>query len=177
MMRWITVCAMSLCLALQPAPAQAGVIQLVKKCSRSLKMTVACIILERGFEKVVDLALGDLIALAFGRTEAIESKPSSASAADIEANGLAWSELKDFLVLVFDKDRPVDDAQARAAIAASCAANHLPVCTHLGIAAPHPTIDYCSKITVQRECESSMLCSWAGTHCSHSGRSTAPLAP
>ena len=172
-MRWIAVCAMSACLICTPHQSEAGVIEAINKCSRSLKMLIVCVVIERGVEKVLDVALGDLIDYAFGRTKTIqgtETKASATEIADVQANGIAWPGLREFLVSVFSSAKPLDDAQARAAIAASCNAKHSPICAQLGFAAPHPTAHICAKIMTQQDCDASLLCSWKGSYCSHSGR-------
>jgi hypothetical protein len=174
-MRWIAIGVMSACLMMPPAQSQAGVLNLIEKCATSMKMIITCVVIERGLEKILDVALGDLIDYAFGRKKTIEGEETKASTqdiADIRAGGIEWPTLRDFLVSTFGSAKPADNAQVRAAVSASCEAKYSAICKELGIAAPHPTLEYCARITAQKDCESSMLCSWKGNHCSHSAGGT-----
>ena len=172
MKRWIVVCAMSACLMFTPTQSHAQVAEILLKCTKSLGVAVACMVIQGGVSKVIDISWGKLIELAFGREE-IDPKDfptSKVSAADIEANGIEWPKLKEFLISLFGSNAQVEDAEARVTVAESCRKNYHPVCPHLGILAPRAQFqDLCSKITTQEACDTTAPCSWKGSSCLNRG--------
>lgn len=171
-MRCLTVCAVSAYLLLGPVHAQAQVSQMLLKCTRSLSVAIACVILERGVERVVDVGLDDLVGIAFGREKTLKPEetenPEEAASriAEIKRDGIEWGKLREFLVSVFKSDRSVNDAQTRDAIAASCRKDYSPICPHLGIMAPREASPDCTAIKTQQECNVSFSCRWKGASCS-----------
>jgi hypothetical protein len=169
--RWIAVFAVSACLIFAPSQSHARVAEVVLKCTRSLSVAIACVILDRGIEKVVEVGLDGLIDLAFGRKKELkpeDTRPSAAKVTDVEANGIEWSKLREFLLSTFKSEAPVDDAQAREKVAASCNENYVPVCRYLGIPEPRQVVD-CSMITTQEACDVTFACSWKSSSCSKHG--------
>lgn len=166
--RFVTAAALSASVLLTPFHAQAQVHELVKACKRSLTMVIGCIIIERGIEKGVEVGLDSLIGVAFGKTNNIKGNRRTLTpneVVDIKANGIEWSQLKDFLLSRFKSGTPVDDAQARKVIAASCNANYSPVCAQLGFPGPRIPFADCSTIKVAKDCGNKINCSWKGSLC------------
>jgi hypothetical protein len=148
------------------------VADILLKCTKSLGVAVACMIIQGGVAKAVDISWTKLIALAFGRDKELDPKdiqPSTVTVADIEANGIEWPKLKEFLVSLFGSDAQVDDAEARTKVAASCRENYQPICRYLGVPAPREDFADCSKITTEQDCNTAFLCSWKGGSCSKHG--------
>lgn len=170
--RWIAVGAMGAWLMYAPTSSHAQVADILLKCTKSIGVAVACMIIQGGVAKVVDISWEKLIALAFGRDKEFDkedARPSKVTAADIEANGIEWTKLKEFLVSLFGSDPQVDDAEARTKVAASCRENYQPICRYLGVPAPRQEFADCSKIETQQDCDMAFLCSWKGGTCSKHG--------
>jgi hypothetical protein len=168
--RYFTAAALGALVLLTPLHAQAQVKDFVKACKRSLTMAIGCIIVERGIEKGIEVGLDSLVKFAVGETTDFKSKRylTKKEIADIEADGIGWTQLKDFLVSTFKSGTPVDDAKTRTQIADSCRANYHPVCAQFGFAAPRSPLADCSTITVAKDCSSKINCSWSGSSCTRS---------
>jgi hypothetical protein len=165
--RYVTAAALGALMFLTPFQAQAQLKDVVKACTRSLTLAIGCIIIERGIEKGVEVGLDSLIKVALGQTTDLVRKRdlTKKEVADINASGIGWTQLKDFLVSTFKSGAPVDDATIRAVAADSCRANYQPVCSQLGFADPRNRPTDCSAITVEQDCKTKISCSWSGTVC------------
>lgn len=169
--RFILMGVVGAFLACGPSQSHAQVSAVLLKCTKSVSVAVTCVIIDGGVAKAVDIAWDKLIALAFGGDKKVgpdDTQPSKATVADVEANGIAWDKLQEFLVSVLKSTPNVDGAQARQKVAASCAEDYAPVCRYLGVPEPNRVVD-CSKITTQEACEVIFACSWKGSACARNG--------
>lgn len=171
MKRWITVCALSACLMFAPTQSHAQVAEVLLKCTKSLGVAFACMVIQGGIAKAVDVSLEKLIAVAFGREklDPNDTQPSKVAVADIDKNGIEWSKLKEFLVSLYKSDPNANDAEAREKVAASCNADWNPVCRYLGFPPPREELADCSKIATQQDCDLTMRCSWKDGSCAKGG--------
>lgn len=169
--RWIAVCALSVSLMLAPARSHAQVAEVLLKCTRSLSVAVTCVIIDQGVEQVVEVSIKTLAKIAYGGWSVVQPgdiKPAPEKAAEVRTNTIDWAKLKEFLLSVFNAGTPVDEAQAREKIAASCEKNYVPVCRYLGVPEPRQFVD-CTKITTKDACDVAFVCSWKGSSCSRHG--------
>lgn len=171
LMRWIAVCALSAVLVIAPtAQPRAQVSAVLLKCTKSLTVAIACIIIDGGVKKVVDVGLDKLIEIAFGRKpQPDDFKLSTALLRDVEESGIEWSKLQEFLISVYKAGTPRDSTEARAQIGRSCNANWQPICGPLGVARPRETLPVCSTLATEQACIGSNLCTWKGGACADQG--------
>jgi hypothetical protein len=171
MIRWIAVCAMSAALMFAPTKSEAQVAEAIMKCSKSLKVAVACVVIDGGVAKVVELGWDKLIELALGRKKKLgpdDLQPSDVTVADVEANGIEWSKLREFLASVYKPATSDDGADVQHKIAVSCRENYQAICRHLGFPEPRTAVD-CATFSTKETCSLSISCSWKGATCAKHG--------
>jgi hypothetical protein len=169
--RWIFVCALSASLVFAPTQPQAQVADVLLKCTKSMGVAFACLIIQSGVTKVVDIGLDNLIAYATGSREfdPDDAAPSKASIADVEANGVAWESLKEFLASLYKSEPKVDRGEARKKFGEACDAAYHPVCSQLGFIRPRENAFNCAKFTTRQDCDQAAYCSWQGNACGQYG--------
>lgn len=169
-MRWVVATLLGAGLLLTPATSHAQIAEKILKCQRSIKLTIACVVVDQGVEKIVEVGLQTLIDLALKRRKKIEPDPnakvSPEVARDLHEHGIEWSKLEDFLVSVANAGTPVDEAELRSAIGSACASNYHQVCAYHGFAKPQRQTVDCAFIKSQTDCDTLMTsCTWTGSAC------------
>lgn len=171
-MRCVAAAVLSAVLLLAPASANAQVIEMIKGCKSSITLVIACVVVERGAEKVFDVGLEGLIAYLRGESKTVGPvkpvvSPKEAEAA--KASMIPWSEFKAFLLSTFGVGKPAEDpAEFRRKIADACAAKYSPVCAQFGFYQPGRYTS-CEGLTRDR-CEVPFTsCKWNGSACVRGG--------
>lgn len=169
-MRCVAAAVLSALLLLAPASAHAQVYEMIKGCKSSLTLVIACVVVERGAEKVFDVGLDGLIAYMRGERKDIGPvKPvsSPAEAEAVRASAIPWPEFKAFLASTFGREPTVDPAQQRKKIGEACAAKYSPVCAQFGFFDPN-RFTGCGGLA-QSACVSNLGCKWTGSVCTRGG--------
>jgi hypothetical protein len=170
-MRSVAVGVLVALLWLFPVGAHAQVYKEIKGCTGSIKLVIACIVIERGAEKVLNVGLDELVAYIFGEKSGIvpaKIEPSPAEAEAVRTSLVPWAEFKAFLLSAVGKEPADDPAQLRLKIGNACAAKDSPICAQFGFFNPSPSRS-CSGLT-QDACAANMFaCSWNGSACRPNG--------
>jgi hypothetical protein len=171
-MRSVAVGVLGTLLWLLPASADAQVYKEIKGCTGSVKRVIACIVIERGVEKVLNVGLDNLVAYIFGKTGGIvpaKDELSPAEAKAVRASLVPWAEFKAFLLSALGKDPAEDPAQLRRKIGDACAAKYSPICAHLGFADlnRYRDLDLGRNCVgrMKKACEDLYACTWTGSTC------------
>jgi hypothetical protein len=170
-MRSVAVGVLGALLWLFPVGAHAQVYKEIKGCTGSIKLVIACIVIERGAEKVLNVGFDELVAYIFGKNSGIvpaKVEPSPAEAEAVRASLVPWAEFKAFLLSAVGKEPADDPAQLRRKIGNACAAKYSPICAQFGFFDPGRSRS-CSGLT-QDACAANMFtCTWTGSACRPNG--------
>lgn len=178
MMRHVTAAALCMCMLLAPSQSHAQLHEVVKACKQSVRNYLICLVAEEGIERAIEVGYSALADFATGKSQKLEGNVVELPKKEkdgIESDGIAWPDLKAYLNSIFGSKEPVDDAQARAIIHASCQTKFSPICAYLGVANPADRVADCSVNLTQSDCETKMLCSWNGSACVRSSAGTKEL--
>lgn len=161
---------LSVLLCLAPLQAQAQVIAVIKACKSSVTMIIACVVVERGAEKVLDVGLEYLVDYLLGERDdlgPVTPVVSASEAAAVRATAIPWPEFKAFLLSTFGGTPAEDPAELRRKIGAACAAKYSPVCAQFGFFDP-ARFTGCDGLD-QGACAGRLACTWTGSACARAG--------
>lgn len=170
-MRSVAIGVLGALLWLFHVNAHAQVYQEIKGCTGSIKLMIACVVIERGAEKVLDVSLDSVIAFVLGKkSEVVPAKtvPSPAEAEAVRTSLVPWPEFRAFLLAALGKEPPEDPAQLRGKIGEACAAKYSPVCAQFGFFDPH-RLTSCSGMTQDACTANPFACTWTGSTCKRNG--------
>ncbi|MGQ0458058.1 MAG: hypothetical protein ACT4OU_13480 [Hyphomicrobium sp.] len=172
MKRLATATALSLLVLLAPSQSDAQLHEFVKACKRSVGYYFACLVVSEGIEQGIEVTVKSLYDRILNNTPTFQGDVKTLEPGEfekIESPSIEWADLKNFLLSVFTSKAPVDDAQARKILEASCQSKISPICAQLVFTDPAPGVTDCSASSAQRDCETKMTCSWNGSSCVRAG--------
>jgi hypothetical protein len=168
-----------LVIVVTPSRTQAGVYEHIRICGLSVRNTIVCIVLERGAEIAVEVTLKALYDFLFpdtgkpGKIEGNENVPEKGdkdSISRIKSSGVPWDDLKRFFNLNSKEfKQPVNEAQVRKILAASCATKLTNLCALVDVGRSTGTPLTCSTSATKSECNTKITCKWTGTSCVSAG--------
>ncbi len=160
-------------MGLTGAPAEAQVYEFIKICKRTVAIEIACIIAEKGVEKVLEKGADEWLTY-YRETNKMPLPPPPPGMArpprtgevdELKKGGADWGRLMRSLDRVVGT-KPLDATNMEAILKASCATRASFICGQLGMAQARDALDRnCDRLKSREDCEDRMLCAWKGSEC------------
>ncbi|MFM9846056.1 MAG: hypothetical protein ACKVP3_02720 [Hyphomicrobiaceae bacterium] len=160
-------------LCLSPAAAEAQVYEFIKVCKRTVSIQIACIIAEKGIEKVLEKGADEWLAY-YRETNKMQAPPPPPGMArpprtgevdELKKGGADWGRLMRSLDRAVGT-KPLDANGMEAILRASCATRVSFICGQFGMAQARDGLERnCGSFKTQEDCEDRMLCTWRGSEC------------
>lgn len=150
--------------------ARAQVYKEIQGCVGSVKVVIACVVIERGVEKVVNVALDKLVAYIFSGKgiDPVPTLPPSIEAEAVRAAIVPWPEFKTFLMSALGKEPEQNPAKLRQKIGEACAAKYSPICAQFGFLDIN-RFRSCNGLTREACIANPMTCTWTASTCRSGG--------
>lgn len=153
--------------------SQAQVAAVLLKCTKSWGVAISCVVIDAGVTKVVEISFDYIIAKAqvcSDKVDASKLAPSKISVSEVEAEGIAWGKLCEFLGSIIKSTPKMSAAEVREKAAANCAVRFQPICRQLGFPEPREEIMFgCNENRTRDACEKGTGCVWTGSVCRPGG--------
>ncbi len=171
MSRHAIVGVLGAALYLMAAHAEAQIYEFIKVCKRTVAMNIACIVIEKGAEIVVEKAVDEWLAYYRNNKGSKQpplppgtvQTPTPGQLEDFRRNGFEWARLmRELDRLVGTK--PLTPKNMEAILKASCATRISFACRQLGVSEQTNSGfgKGCDAIKTQAECATNSACIWSG---------------